>query len=364
MVQFVKVISRSVLLGGAIALSSCANRIHVADAPIVNQGVDYLWDSDSSIAVRPGMKVVVHALPLREKGRNDAPPAPSAYAWIAPKPHAPLERKDVLFANFLAISGMPEWGASGSVEKDLARRAESICANGACQDEVISRKYVDKILTPLFATLRVQYFNRWSNAGAVNSVTAVKRKACEPSSVTLADPWDANTAANGALVFSYAIKSNSVDYTVLGAGDWFLRGGRGELRKAPTASDWYLPSGVGFTRGFAELQIPVRLSSSPTSTFTPVCTSVLDAEKTFGQRVVGIRRSAVFLPRDAGGQSLVKGTQSDGYFSIWLDGREAAEGIAGSADLKQLLILAAGDVLVVDHDRQRPTDAPTPSWKM
>ncbi|MGO8038227.1 hypothetical protein [Rhizobium leguminosarum] len=362
--QFLALLSRSAILAGIILLPSCANRIQASDAPNVNRGIDYLWDSDKTIAVRPGMKVIVHALPLRDKGRNDAPPAPTAYAWIAPRPHARLERSNVLFANFLAVSGMPQSGVSGSVEKDLASRAETLCADGACPNEAVARKYVDTILTPLFSTLRVQYFNRWSESGTQDSVEALKRKACEPSAVTLERPWDANTAANGALIFTYALNSAPVEYEVLGAGDWFLRGGRGGLRPDPKASDWYLGSGVGYTRGFAELQIPVRVGSSPTSTFFPVCTSVTDVENSIGQIVVGVRRSAAFVPENSAGLPLVKGISDDGYFTIWLDGRQAAEGLSGSQELKSVLMLGAGDILILGHGRLRPTDAPIPSWQM
>ncbi|MDW9650168.1 hypothetical protein GOB33_18950 [Sinorhizobium meliloti] len=311
------------------------------------------------------MKLVVHALPLRDKHLNDSPPALTAYAWTVPSPGAQLDRKNVLFANFLAVSGMPRDAVSGSVETDIQRRSERLCSQGACKGESVDRKYVDNILTPLFSTLRVRYFNQWSQPGPTYSVTALRRKACVPSAKVLEKDASANTVATGTLVYTYAVNAVPVDYEVLGARDWFLRGGRGALTPDPKASDWYLKNGgVGYTRGFTEIQIPVRVGPSPTSVYFPVCTSVADAEKTIGQPVVGLRRSAAFMPRDVNGQPLAHTNPRDDYFTIWLDGRVSAEGVSGPSDLKSELMLGAGDVLIMGKGRSRPSDAPTPSWQM
>jgi hypothetical protein len=352
-----------ILLIGSLSLSSCAPKLSTDDTLAVNSGVDYLWVSGDSVGIRPGMKLVIHALPLRGPHLNDAPPALTAYEWMVPAPGAPLDRKDVLFANYLAISGQPTGPVSASVEADLASRAGNLCANHACRDEVIGRKYVDDVLMPLFSTLRVRYFHRWTHPATDDTVVTLRHKACEPSANVLNNSWDTNTAPTGALVYSYTLKSQTAEYEVLGSGDWFLRGARGDLTPNPQASDWYLSNGVGYTRGFTEIQIPVRVGAAATSIYLPVCTSVAEAERKIGQPVVGVRRSIVFIPKDTHGNPRLNPTVRDGYFTIWLDGRETVEGMRGSPDLKPLLMLGAGDVLVMGYSRSWPSDAPTPSWQ-
>ncbi|KAB1110483.1 hypothetical protein F4V89_23035 [Neorhizobium galegae] len=311
------------------------------------------------------MKLVVHALPLRGEHANDSPPALTAYTWTVPAPRDRLDRKNVLFANFLAVSGMPTDEVSGSVEKDIQRRSELLCAQGGCKGGSVDSRYVDDILTPLFSTLRVRYFNQWSQPGPANSVTALRRKACEPSARFLEKDWSANTTPTGTLVYTYAVNATPVEYEVLGAGDWFLRGGRGTLTPDPKASDWYLTrGGVGYARGFTEIQIPVRVGPSPTSVYFPICTSVADAEKAIGQSVAGVRRSAAFMPRGVNGQALAHANPSDGYFTIWLDDRASAEGLSGPSDLKSELMLGTGDVLIMGNGRSSPSDVPTPSWQL
>jgi len=354
----------AMLVTASGSFSGCAHRLTEDDALTVNKGLDYLWDSGNTIGVRPGMKLVIHAIPLRGEGLMDAPPAPTSYEWVVPARDDPLDRKNVLFANFLAISGMPIGPVNLSVETDLAKRAEAIysesCVGRICTDEAIGPKYVERVLTPLFSTLKVRYFHQWTSTPQLrtNSVAAVQRKACEPSALVLRQAWDANTAATGALLFRYPVVS-PVEYEVLGAGDWFLRGHRGALTPN-NKSDWYASSGVGHARGFTEILVPVRVGSSPTSMHLPVCFSVADAEERIGHRVLAVRRSEAFMPRDVEGHAWAK--VRDGYFTIWLDDRDPIQDITGSPNLKPQLMLGAGDVLVLSSRRTRPSDAPTPTW--
>lgn len=360
-------VKRSLCLLSVGFLSACGSMIKPETAPDINAGLDYLWQEHGGaheVAVRPGMKLVVHSLPLRPERLNDTIPAPTSYEWIVPAPNSNLSREDVLFANFLAVSGIPKKTTHKSVEEHLQERAEELCPSGECRDGVVAPQFVDEILTPLFSTLRVRSFHRWgSNSGDAFTTTAIRRSVCEPSAEILRNSWEKNDAVTGGLLFSYSVDAESRDYQVLGAEDWFFRGGRLDVNSRRNGSNWYPQTGdVDKNRGFTEIKIPIRVSREPTSIYFPVCYSVADAEKRLGQEIIGLRRNSVFFPRDSEGNPKIKARVRDGYFTIWFNDRVTLEDAMGPPELKSHLVMGAGDVLILSRKRFVASDSPTPIW--
>lgn len=304
-------------------------------------------EAERSVHVLPGMRVTLNTTSLTLQGQNILMPRISRFEWVVPKEK--FTPDDYFVIGYLI--------ATASHDVNDITVLKNI---GDGVSDANFHRGIDKDLyRPLVTSMR--WFPATRLSGRLCATAALLRESVsEPLRKDFTDPQ----AGTPQLVFS--IGDTRFQY---GGGSAAYANADVPPEVIDPPSPWLDPATPIGGRVLASIDIPVRFQGEAVSRFVPVYTSVGDLERRLGVPINGVRRDRAFfdaieITGKRWGDPKQTVISDDGYFTIWF-GRwhgwardEKNLSLVTRGIRKDDILLAAGDVILLDRHRLRATDEP------
>lgn len=295
------------------------------------------------------MRLTFHTTSLAPLGSNSLMPRLSKFEWIVPRDRFTPDDYFVI-GYLIATSARPD--QLNDIDL-LSGIAGDLPADPDFYSAINRRIYV-----PLIKSLKWQSSARM--LGVLCPTTPQLRQAIATPLKT-----DFDEPLTGTSQLQFKVDGKEFNY---GGGSAAYANTDVQGTTTTPASPWFRPSAIG-GRVLVTVDIPVRILPETASRFVPVHTSVADLESELGVNVAGIRRSREFIKaiqveNQLFGEERDSVISDDQYFTIWFDHwrgwarHEKTHALVTRKIDKNNVLLAPGDVIVLEQHRQKATDDP------
>lgn len=370
-----------------------------------------------SIKIVPGMKLVFYGTSLRMKGTNIQQPMMAQYEWIMPNlPENPrlcdfqneqplyektlnFTRQDYHFLEYLLTVSTPEGCVLTDTDLNRCNASEKLkefARNLSNNDSnAFNRRYSECFLIPTLNTLelftaKIGYFTPVLKTEDGNY--EIKNRSAEELRELFAKPMREEFETQTSKFNSHWLQAMflpGTDYAIeLRSYDWSSHYFNDDVQERDKTAGgfernpWYdAASTISGSRGFVEVEVPIRISSEIDSRWYPAYFSFHDLEERLGLKIVGFRRSKKFLGTfnfNKKNKTLYfdpecaecKKTREkflaagDDYFTVKFGKKgksfnaDAVVVLPNNQNAKRDVLLAPGDVILVAKRRLEATDHP------
>ncbi|MGO7860188.1 hypothetical protein ACC676_01035 [Rhizobium ruizarguesonis] len=337
--------SRLSVLGATISLSVLAGCQAIAvDKPdALNEYVSYLPWNGNTMQLLPGMQLRSYSTSLAPKGKNERVPLGSDEAWTLPAPGEVTHNDWARFQHLLSAS-VPQDRERVTISaalKDIAKQVP--------HDASFSDKFGERVVGEAVRSMELVY-TKYELPAASSRVEYVKNVICKGNYSDLV------AGAAESLFVRYRVPSMG-DFHAYAGDDWYHLKDINQLgRQSP--NEWYKPAPVDpiDVRQSPDAAIRVQIGQAGAREWASPCLSLHDVELRTGSPVVAVRRSTDFL--NLSDEKLRKKlTGRDGRYAIVFQNAYRLSGASAyykaPADLKNSLVLAHGDVIILASPPER-----------
>ena len=325
--------------------------------------------TDYTIRLLPGMVLSVYDALLFSLNSNGFAPSPGEFRW--PIPINGLNRLDWFFLSLILAMGEPMTEISGRI--DMVRDFRGFMAH-LTQSADFGTSLTTEVLNALHPSLSMTVSRRGHWKSQPGTAARVREWLTLPSAEDFdgaSYPVKTSPQQYLSLQLPYVDQHNTVVQRKIRAfhsmGAFHLDDGRASLiPDLEKRNAWYNEAGPVFPRRFQmEASVPFRFTPEVGNREVPVHYSLKDIEQEFSVKIQGIRREPRFFTcvRDANGANLVPDPflcPVDGKVSIFFEDAflpgvfsgfpnplVPKEFVFGQGSLKEQMLVAPGDVLVV-----------------